>query len=101
MVDLQRTLLVCRAVLVRESRATRPCGTFARRSSYTWNRLTTIWLARKRNRGSHCLTKVPSLNYLFVAAAFQLPAHKPIKRSTPAKLLADAELPLEEFLALL
>lgn len=30
-----------------------------------------------------------------------VPAHKPIKRSTLAKLLADAELPLEDFLALL
>jgi hypothetical protein len=28
-------------------------------------------------------------------------AHKPIKRSTLAKLLKSAELPLEEFLALL
>jgi predicted RNA binding protein YcfA (HicA-like mRNA interferase family) len=30
-----------------------------------------------------------------------VPAHKPIKRSTLAKLLADAELPLDDFLALL
>jgi hypothetical protein len=29
-----------------------------------------------------------------------VPAHKPIKRSTLAKLLADAELPVEEFLSL-
>jgi predicted RNA binding protein YcfA (HicA-like mRNA interferase family) len=75
------------------------------------------------------LSKVPSLNYPFVVAALKragwvvvrqrgshirmhrqtaeglhkvtVPAHKPIKRSTLAKLLADAELPLEEFLALL
>jgi predicted RNA binding protein YcfA (HicA-like mRNA interferase family) len=74
------------------------------------------------------LSKVPSLNYPFVVA-FQragwvvvrqrgshirmhkqtpdgvrkltVPAHKPIKRSTLAKLLADAELPLDDFLALL
>ena len=30
-----------------------------------------------------------------------VPAHKPIKRSTLAKLLADAELPIDEFLGLL
>jgi hypothetical protein len=30
-----------------------------------------------------------------------VPAQKPIKRSTLAKLLADAELPLDDFLALL
>ena len=30
-----------------------------------------------------------------------VPAHKPIKRSTLAKILADANLPLEEFLELL
>jgi predicted RNA binding protein YcfA (HicA-like mRNA interferase family) len=75
------------------------------------------------------LTKVPSLNYPIVLAALQragwvvvrqrgshirlhrqtaegvkkltVPAHKPIKRSTLAKLLADAELPVDEFLALL
>lgn len=75
------------------------------------------------------MSKVPSLNYPFVVAAFQragwvvvrqrgshirmhkqtpdgvrkltVPAHKPIKRSTLAKLLADAELPLDDFLALL
>jgi predicted RNA binding protein YcfA (HicA-like mRNA interferase family) len=75
------------------------------------------------------LNKVPSLNYHFVVAALQragwvvvrqrgshirmhrqtpdglrkitVPAHKPIKRSTLAKLLSDAELPLDEFLALL
>jgi len=75
------------------------------------------------------LSKVPSLNYNFVVAALQragwvvvrqrgshirmhrqtpdglrkitVPAHKPIKRSTLAKLLSDAELPLDEFLALL
>ena len=75
------------------------------------------------------MTKVPSLNYNFVVAALQragwvvvrqrgshirmhkqtpdrlrkitVPAHKPIKRSTLAKLLSDAELPLDEFLALL
>jgi predicted RNA binding protein YcfA (HicA-like mRNA interferase family) len=75
------------------------------------------------------LNKVPSLNYNFVVAALQrggwvvvrqrgshirmhrqtpdglrkitVPAHKPIKRSTLAKLLSDAEMPLEEFLVLL
>jgi predicted RNA binding protein YcfA (HicA-like mRNA interferase family) len=75
------------------------------------------------------LSKVPSLNYPAVIAAFQragwvvvrqrgshirlqrhaadgvkkltIPAHKPIKRSTLAKILADAEMPLEDFLALL
>jgi predicted RNA binding protein YcfA (HicA-like mRNA interferase family) len=75
------------------------------------------------------LIKVPSLNYNFVVAAFQragwvavrqrgshirmhkqtpaglrkitVPAHQPIKRSTLAKLLSDAELPLDEFLGLL
>jgi len=30
-----------------------------------------------------------------------IPAHKPIKRSTLAKILADAELSVEDFLALL
>ncbi|HEX7678736.1 MAG TPA: type II toxin-antitoxin system HicA family toxin [Thermoanaerobaculia bacterium] len=75
------------------------------------------------------MNKVPSLNYNFVVAALQragwvvvrqrgshirmhrqtpdglrkitVPAHKPIKRSTLAKLLSDAELPLDEFLVLL
>jgi len=75
------------------------------------------------------LTKVPSLNYPQVVAAFEragwrvvrqkgshirversaanttlkatIPAHKPIKRSTLAKLLKDAEMNVEEFLALL
>ena len=75
------------------------------------------------------MSKVPSLNYPFVVAALQragwvvvrqrgshirmhrqtasglrkitVPAHKPIKRSTLAKLLADAELPLDELLKLL
>ncbi|MDQ3284094.1 MAG: type II toxin-antitoxin system HicA family toxin [Acidobacteriota bacterium] len=75
------------------------------------------------------MSKVPSLNYPVVIAAFQragwvvvrqrgshirlhrqspagvkkltIPAHKPIKRTTLAKILADAELPLDEFLKLL
>ena len=75
------------------------------------------------------MSKVPSLNYPAVVAAFRragwvvvrqrgshirlhrqtpqglrkltIPAHKPIKRSTLAKILADAELPIEDFLALL
>jgi len=75
------------------------------------------------------LTKVPSLNYPAVLAALQragwvivrqrgshirlhrqtaegvkkltVPAHKPIKRSTLAKILADAELPVDDFIALL
>jgi predicted RNA binding protein YcfA (HicA-like mRNA interferase family) len=75
------------------------------------------------------LTKVPSVNYPEVLAALQrggwrvvrqkgshirveratsagtlkvtVPAHKPIKRSTLAKLLKDAELSVDEFLALL
>jgi predicted RNA binding protein YcfA (HicA-like mRNA interferase family) len=75
------------------------------------------------------LTKVPSLNYPEVIAAFEragwrvvrqkgshirlerstaagtlkitIPAHKPIKRSTLAKLLKDAEFSLEKFLSLL
>ena len=75
------------------------------------------------------MTKVPSLNYPEVVAAFRragwrvvrqkgshirverasagttlkatIPAHKPIKRSTLAKLLKDAEMDLEEFLDLL
>jgi predicted RNA binding protein YcfA (HicA-like mRNA interferase family) len=74
------------------------------------------------------LTKVPSLNYPAVLAALQragwvvvrqrgshirlhrqttegvrkltVPAHKPIKRSTLAKILADAELPVDDFIAL-
>jgi predicted RNA binding protein YcfA (HicA-like mRNA interferase family) len=74
------------------------------------------------------LTKVPSLNYPQVVAAFEragwrvvrrkgshirvertvetgtlkvtIPAHKPIKRSTLAKLLKDAELTVEDFIAL-
>jgi predicted RNA binding protein YcfA (HicA-like mRNA interferase family) len=73
------------------------------------------------------LTKVPSLNYPAVIAALQrsgwvvvrqrgshirlhrqtpdgvkkltVPAHKPIKRSTLAKILADADLSVDEFLA--
>lgn len=75
------------------------------------------------------MTKVPSLNYPEVIAAFEragwrvvrqkgshirlerstaagtlkitIPAHKPIKRSTLAKLLKDAEFSLEKFLSLL
>ena len=75
------------------------------------------------------MTKVPSVNYPQVVAAFEragwrvvrqkgshirvervsagptlkatIPAHKPIKRSTLAKLLKDAEMDLEDFLALL
>jgi predicted RNA binding protein YcfA (HicA-like mRNA interferase family) len=75
------------------------------------------------------VTKVPSLNYNFVVAALQrdgwvvvrqrgshirmhkqtteglrkitVPAHKPIKRSTLAKLLADGEVPIDRFLDLL
>ena len=75
------------------------------------------------------MTKVPSLNYPAVLAALQragwvivrqrgshirlhrqtaegvkkltVPAHKPIKRSTLAKILADAELPVDDFIALL
>ena len=75
------------------------------------------------------MTKVPSLNYPVVVAAFEragwrvvrqkgshirlerttvsgtlkvtVPAHKPIKRSTLAKLLKDAEFSLEEFLDVL
>jgi predicted RNA binding protein YcfA (HicA-like mRNA interferase family) len=75
------------------------------------------------------LTKVPSLNYPVVIAALQragwvvvrqrgshirlqrqtpdgvrkltVPAHKPIKRSTLAKLLVDAELSVHEFIALI
>lgn len=74
------------------------------------------------------MTKVPSLNYPAVIAALQragwvvvrqrgshirlqrqtpdgvrkltVPAHKPIKRSTLAKLLADAELSVDDFIAL-
>jgi predicted RNA binding protein YcfA (HicA-like mRNA interferase family) len=75
------------------------------------------------------VTKVPSLNYPEVVSAFEragwrvvrqkgshirlersaesgtlkvtIPAHKPIKRSTLAKLLKDAEFNLEEFLSFL
>ena len=75
------------------------------------------------------MSKVPSLNYPAVISAFQragwvvvrqrgshirlhrqtptgvkkltIPAHKPIKRSTLAKILADAEITIEEFLELL
>lgn len=75
------------------------------------------------------MTKVPSLNYPAVIAAFvragwrvvrqkgshvrlervtesgtlkvTIPAHKPIKRTTLAKILASAELALEDFLRLL
>ena len=75
------------------------------------------------------MSKVPSLNYPAVIAALRragwvvvrqrgshirlhrqavdgvrkitVPAHKPIKRSTLAKLIADAELSVDEFLALL
>ncbi|HKR62832.1 MAG TPA: type II toxin-antitoxin system HicA family toxin [Thermoanaerobaculia bacterium] len=74
------------------------------------------------------MTKVPSLNYPAVIAALQragwvvvrqrgshirlhrqtpdgakkltVPAHKPIKRSTLAKILADAELSVDDFLSL-
>ena len=75
------------------------------------------------------MTKVPSLNYPAVISALQragwvvvrqrgshirlhrqapdglwkltVPAHKPIKRSTLAKILADADLSVDEFLELL
>lgn len=75
------------------------------------------------------MSKVPSENYPAVIAAFQragwvavrqrgshirlhrqtpqglrkltIPAHKPIKRSTLAKILADAEISVDEFLKLL
>jgi predicted RNA binding protein YcfA (HicA-like mRNA interferase family) len=75
------------------------------------------------------VTKVPSLNYPMVIAALQragwvvvrqrgshirlqrqtvdgarkltVPAHKPIKRSTLAKILSDAELDVDAFLSLL
>ena len=75
------------------------------------------------------MTKVPSVNYPAVIAAFQragwvvvrqrgshirlhrhttdgvkkltIPAHKPIKRTTLAKILADADLSVDDFLALL
>ena len=75
------------------------------------------------------MSKVPSLNYPAVIAALKragwvvvrqrgshirlhrhtlegvkkltIPAHKPIKRSTLAKILADAELALDHFLSLL
>jgi predicted RNA binding protein YcfA (HicA-like mRNA interferase family) len=75
------------------------------------------------------LTKVPSLNYPAVISALQrggwvvvrqrgshirlhrqtlegvrkltIPAHKPIKRSTLSKILADADLTVEQFLELL
>jgi predicted RNA binding protein YcfA (HicA-like mRNA interferase family) len=75
------------------------------------------------------LTKVPSLNYPEVIRAFQragwtlvrqkgshiklqrevegstltiiVPAHKPIKRSTLATILKQADLSIEQFLALL
>jgi len=74
------------------------------------------------------LTKVPSLNYPQIVAAFEragwqvvrqkgshirmqkrsergaqkitVPAHKPVKRSTLAKILKDAELDVETFVAL-
>jgi predicted RNA binding protein YcfA (HicA-like mRNA interferase family) len=74
------------------------------------------------------LTKIPPLNYPAVIAALKragwvvvrqrgshirlhrqtvdgvkkltVPAHKPIKRSTLAKILADAELAVDDFLAL-
>jgi predicted RNA binding protein YcfA (HicA-like mRNA interferase family) len=73
------------------------------------------------------LSKVPSLNYPDVISAFEragwkivrqrgshirmqrssdegvrkitVPAHKPIKRSTLAKLLKDGRLPLDDFIA--
>jgi predicted RNA binding protein YcfA (HicA-like mRNA interferase family) len=73
------------------------------------------------------LSKVPSLNYPEVISAFEragwavvrqrgshirmqrtsdegvqkitVPAHRPIKRSTLAKLLKDARLPLADFIA--
>jgi predicted RNA binding protein YcfA (HicA-like mRNA interferase family) len=75
------------------------------------------------------VTKVPSLNYPAVINALQragwvvvrqrgshirlhrqtedgvkkltIPAHRPIKRTTLAKILADAEISVENFLALL
>ena len=74
------------------------------------------------------MTKVPSLNYPQVVAAFEragwqvvrqrgshirmqkrsergtqrvtIPAHKPVKRSTLAKILKDAEIDVETFIAL-
>jgi predicted RNA binding protein YcfA (HicA-like mRNA interferase family) len=74
------------------------------------------------------VSKVPSLNYPAVIAALQragwvvvrqrgshirlhrqtpdgvkkltVPAHKPIKRSTLAKILADAEIAIDDFIAL-
>jgi len=74
------------------------------------------------------LTKVPSLNYPQIVAAFErggwtqvrqrgshirlqrrnatgvqkitVPAHKPVKRSTLAKILKDAEMSVEAFLDL-
>ncbi|HEX2120390.1 MAG TPA: type II toxin-antitoxin system HicA family toxin [Thermoanaerobaculia bacterium] len=75
------------------------------------------------------MSKVPSLNYPVVLAAFQrggwvvvrqrgshirlhrqtnegvrkltIPAHKPIKRSTLAKIISQADMTVDEFLALL
>lgn len=75
------------------------------------------------------MSKVPSLNYPDVISAFQragwlivrqrgshirmqrrsdegvqkitVPAHKPIKRSTLAKMLKDARMPLDDFIAYL
>lgn len=75
------------------------------------------------------MTKVPSVNYPQVVATFEragwrvvrqkgshirverssaagtlkvtIPAHKPIKRSTLAKLLKDAEFDVDEFIRLL
>jgi len=74
------------------------------------------------------LTKVPSLNYPEIIAAFKragwqlvrqrgshirmqkrgdrgtqkvtIPAHKPVKRSTLAKILKDAEMDVDTFIAL-
>jgi predicted RNA binding protein YcfA (HicA-like mRNA interferase family) len=75
------------------------------------------------------LTKVPSVNYPQIIAAFErigwqvvrqrgshirlqkrtergtqkitVPAHKPVKRSTLAKILKDAEIEVDAFIALL
>lgn len=51
-----------------------------------------------RQRGSHIrLQKHAGAELLKLT----VPAHKPVKRSTLAKLLKDARLPLERFLELL
>jgi predicted RNA binding protein YcfA (HicA-like mRNA interferase family) len=51
-----------------------------------------------RQRGSHI-----RLHHQTLAGVKKLtiPAHKPIKRSTLAKIIKDADLTVEEFLALL